>query len=393
LAESDLQNEANNGTFVAKDGSQPYINTPLAKVSLALPHDAVGHDNDSLGVFQQRAIDGNWAPVGPGEKPELADLGQVARWLMNPAYAAEAFFANPTGKQDPKSLMNVPNWDAMDPWLAAQAVQRSFDDTGSNYKARLESADIILEDLYDITNPIALPAPLNGKLPDPSTDCLGDASSLINLVVGDAEYPDSDNGRTVTKGTGYAWPKHMGDGYTLCMPNYAKAVYQHNIKGQYVGSPSDDGRDCLYRENGKTHSGLGGVDCGGFVTIAMKDSGLDPNYAADKKKWVSGGNTTDQYNYLASHPELYKNLGKIRGTGDIPAGAVAIAIKTKEMGVTGHTYMYLGKINNPKFKGNGASASQGSRSAMATNAYDFDQFVWFVPVGGSTETRGKPVAN
>lgn len=68
--------------------------------SLGFPHDGVGRDHDSLNLFQQRASSG-W--------------GTVAH-LMDPAYAADAFYAR---------LVKVPAWQSLDVTVAAQSVQNS----------------------------------------------------------------------------------------------------------------------------------------------------------------------------------------------------------------------------------------------------------------------------
>ncbi|MBQ1024566.1 hypothetical protein [Micromonospora sp. C95] len=64
------------------------------------PHQAVGWDHDSVGLFQQRPSSG-WGSV---------------RDLMRPAYAARAFY---------EALLQVPGWQQMSLTLAAQAVQIS----------------------------------------------------------------------------------------------------------------------------------------------------------------------------------------------------------------------------------------------------------------------------
>ena len=47
--------------------------------------------------------------------------------LMNPEYAARAFFGGPTGpnKGMPPGLLDIPGWEGMAPGSAAQAVQNS----------------------------------------------------------------------------------------------------------------------------------------------------------------------------------------------------------------------------------------------------------------------------
>ncbi|MEV6815023.1 hypothetical protein [Micromonospora sp. NPDC051296] len=64
------------------------------------PHQAIGWDHDSVGLFQQRPSSG-WGTV---------------RDLMRPAYAAQAFY---------EALLEIPGWQEMSLTLAAQAVQIS----------------------------------------------------------------------------------------------------------------------------------------------------------------------------------------------------------------------------------------------------------------------------
>ncbi|MEV0732380.1 M23 family metallopeptidase [Polymorphospora sp. NPDC050346] len=66
--------------------------------SLSLPHDGVGQDHDSVGLFQQRP---SWGSV---------------RERMTPSYAAAKFY---------ESLVRVDGWERMRLTAAAQAVQRS----------------------------------------------------------------------------------------------------------------------------------------------------------------------------------------------------------------------------------------------------------------------------
>jgi murein DD-endopeptidase MepM/ murein hydrolase activator NlpD len=89
--------------MLANDGSSPALTAEQAAVtatSLTYPHDGLGSDHDSVNTFQQR-----W----------LAGWGTVAQ-LMDPVYAAEAFYAR---------LVEVPNWQTIPLTRAAQAVQIS----------------------------------------------------------------------------------------------------------------------------------------------------------------------------------------------------------------------------------------------------------------------------
>jgi len=89
--------------MLANDGSSTDLTGEQAAVtaaSLQYPHDGLGSDHDSVNTFQQR-----W----------LAGWGTVAE-LMDPVYAAEAFYAR---------LVEVPNWQTIPLTQAAQAVQVS----------------------------------------------------------------------------------------------------------------------------------------------------------------------------------------------------------------------------------------------------------------------------
>ncbi len=74
---------------------------------------------DSLGLFQQRPSAG-WG---------------TAAQLLDPTYATDAFV---------RRLLQVPGWQTIAPWVAAQAVQRSSDPTGSNYEATWHRAGSVL---------------------------------------------------------------------------------------------------------------------------------------------------------------------------------------------------------------------------------------------------------
>ncbi|TDC29140.1 peptidase M23, partial [Micromonospora sp. KC213] len=76
------------------------------------PHQAIGWDHDSVGLFQQRPSSG-WGTV--------ADL-------MNPEYATRAFLA---------VLLEIPGWQSLPLAVAAQAVQISaFPDAYAQHEWR-----------------------------------------------------------------------------------------------------------------------------------------------------------------------------------------------------------------------------------------------------------------
>lgn len=114
LAESDLLVPAN----------------PNDPAGAAFPNEGVGHDHDSLGIFQQRP---SWG---------------TANQRMDPIASTNLFVA---------ALLSHTGWDAVEPWRAAQDVQRSaFDGRpllangfssvfGGNYLAQIDRARAFLD--------------------------------------------------------------------------------------------------------------------------------------------------------------------------------------------------------------------------------------------------------
>jgi murein DD-endopeptidase MepM/ murein hydrolase activator NlpD len=102
--------------------------------SLAIPHDGVGHDHDSVGLMQQRPL----PPEGAG------GWGTVAE-LMTPTTAARKFYG---------ALQHVDGWQTMSVTAAAQAVQHSaFEDAYAKWEdeaSRLAAYVSGLPDIADI---------------------------------------------------------------------------------------------------------------------------------------------------------------------------------------------------------------------------------------------------
>lgn len=103
--EDGLDNDANDGTSPDLSPQEQQ----QVRASLQYPHDDVGHDHDSIGIFQQRPSAG-W--------------GTVAN-LMDPNYAAKAFFGGPGKPDHNMGLLDVAGWQNMSVGQAAQAVQHS----------------------------------------------------------------------------------------------------------------------------------------------------------------------------------------------------------------------------------------------------------------------------
>ena len=133
----------------------------------------------------------------------------------------------------------------------------------------------------------------------------------------------------------YAWPEYHPSGWTERRPDYVQAVNQSVSEGRYVG-------------------GFEGVDCGGFVTILVQNSGLEPDY---NRTAPGPGNTTPQEQWVEQHGWLLLNPDPntpVDGS-TLQAGDVAFS--------RGHTFIYVGDI--PGFDSTIASASYGERAPMA----------------------------
>jgi cell wall-associated NlpC family hydrolase len=101
---------------LAESGLRVLAN-PNDQAGNAIAHDGVGHDHDSLGIFQQRP---SWG---------------TAAQRMEPVASTNLFLDR---------LLSLPNWQATPPGLAAQSVQESAFADGSNYRAQMDRAISIL---------------------------------------------------------------------------------------------------------------------------------------------------------------------------------------------------------------------------------------------------------
>lgn len=174
------------------------------------------------------------------------------------------------------------------------------------------------------------------------------------------------SGDAVQTALNYAWPDYRDSPYTVLKSSYRTAVDEAIKKGLYVGGGIKPG-----------------IDCGGFVTRVMQDSGVDPMYNNDPK--IGLRNTIGQAQYLSAS-SAYKRLDTkdARQPGDIAIN-------------DGHTYMYVGngltgsdENGNPaKFETSIASASSSTsgrdwRTPMAGKESPIDpSYTWYRYVGGN----------
>jgi hypothetical protein len=325
----------------------------------------LGSDHDSVGVMQQRVSTG-WSTFGNGPTKDIT-------WqLMDTTYAAQAFFGVPDNIKLPdglqqsgalrKGLQNkVPNFrDAsVDPGVAAQTVQISAFPT--RYNDHKEQAQSILDTYWESAPAVPVVISVTSGTPPAGTEdaacgnTITASGPLLQLVVKyalpdyhKAPYVDPyPSGKSeLTKDT---WPYKI-------KKEYYQAVVDAQARGDYVGGGQ-----------------YPGVDCGGFVTLLMRNSGTDPNYNARK------GNVVAQRAYLNDHPELYDKITTAKTVNDLKPGDIWINDDAS------HTYMFVGSING--FHGNSASASfsttgQSWRVPMASNAGDIEGITWYRKKGG-----------
>lgn len=126
----------------------------------------------------------------------------------------------------------------------------------------------------------------------------------------------------------YAWETFHSAPYTERKPAYAEAVRRRQAEGKYVGG---------------TVNGAAGIDCGGFVTTLMQESGFEPNYNA------GGGATAAQESWVKANGWQLLNESSTTpvDTSLLQPGDVAFT--------EGHTFVYVGDI--PGFNSQIASAS------------------------------------
>lgn len=142
----------------------------------------------------------------------------------------------------------------------------------------------------------------------------------------------------------YAWPSYRGPGFLQRMPEYENAVSRRISAHKYVGG---------------TVAGVPGIDCGGFITTLMQESGFDPDYngcasnTGPQEYWLREGGGSDKWVWL--NPG-----GSPMNAADLQLGDVAFT-----GGYTGscspggdHTYIFIG--DGFGFETNVASASYSS---------------------------------
>lgn len=150
----------------------------------------------------------------------------------------------------------------------------------------------------------------------------------------------------------YAWPQYKGSGFTEAMPEYTTATERAKAEGRYIGSQS-----------------YPGIDCGGFITTFMVDSGYEPGYNYGGMTSQGAGYTANQYEWTSKNWTTLGNGSEIN-VADLKPGDVANDRNN-------HTFMWVGRVEGFQ-PTNIASASLDDRAPMAgtENPADGDM-TWF----------------
>jgi len=136
----------------------------------------------------------------------------------------------------------------------------------------------------------------------------------------------------------YAWPEYHQAVFVDRRPAYAEAVETSIREGRYVGG---------------SVRGVAGIDCGGFVTILMQNSGLSPDYNSGR------GGTSVQEPWVQNHNWIQlSDASNPIDPSTLQPGDVAFT--------DGHTFIFVGEI--PGFESNIASASYGEDCGRAPMA-------------------------
>jgi N-acetylmuramoyl-L-alanine amidase len=154
-----------------------------------------------------------------------------------------------------------------------------------------------------------------------------------------------------------------------------------DIIGTAFGYAYEDGRKTLTmkdtykaavdaaKKNGEYIGGIAypGIDCGGFVTRVMRNSGADKDYNDYE------GPTSQQQKYMDDHPEKYEKIGAVSSVGKLKPGDIAVNSQ--------HTFLYVGpEASHPNFKGNAAASSLDDYAPTANNTYFSNgagSFMWY----------------
>ena len=182
LQESGLKIYANDGVMGNRPGEAdrgaeyPKSAYDAVAKSVDLPHQAVGSDYVSLGLFQQQLV-GSWGNLD--EKNFRNDPDGQMRRLMDPAFSAFAFFRALEGKN---------GWQDMDPVQASHLVQVS-----ANAEAPRKHLATAKEFVSAHSGVAAIPRPDGAASSTGSSQGVCSDSTAATQVVGGFAHPIGDS--------------------------------------------------------------------------------------------------------------------------------------------------------------------------------------------------------
>lgn len=219
------------------------------------------------------------------------------------------------------------------PEEAAVVFEATFERSGGSALSQRQSNAKALYDKYKDSSSLSSSG---AALPGTSASCSsgsGGSSELQNYTLK------------------YAWKELKHNPRKERTPDYTNAISTAVNEGRYVGEE--------------------GIDCGGFVTTLLYDSGFDKTYNKDAK----GGPTYEQEAWAKAN---WQRLGAANGTYE-PDGSKFTEDKLQPGDVAfsqGHTWIYVGEISG--FESKYASASQGIKAPSAgEEGFFYDQNVWY----------------
>ena len=219
------------------------------------------------------------------------------------------------------------------PEEAAVVFEATFERSGGSALSQRQSNAKALYDKYKDSSSLSSSG---AALPGTSASCSsgsGGTSALQNYTLK------------------YAWKELNHSPRKERTPDYTDAISTAVNEGRYVGEE--------------------GIDCGGFVTTLLYDSGFDKTYNKDAK----GGPTYEQEAWAKAN---WQRLGAANGTYE-PDGSKFTEDKLQPGDVAfsqGHTWIYVGEISG--FESKYASASQGIKAPSAgEEGFFYDQNVWY----------------
>lgn len=323
------------------------------ETSLALSNPANGQGLYQLYTYTAGGSNSNaFLPAGPISHDEFVRQTDIAVSIMKDIITGDGL--DPSTDEGIKDLLFQYNGKASQYIQKAKAL--GFNDQEANWGEGSIYVMNRYDEKRDPTSPKmdpAWPGRFTGDgvyTPGSTTEVFGGFVKYIALG-GGGGGTCSSGGDLEAYILKYAWPEHHDAPYHDRREDYADAVTKRISNGEYVGG---------------SVAGVAGIDCGGFVTTLMNESGFAPEYNYAGKVADGASNATyGQLPYIREHPEEWKLVNSSFGTpisdeSELTQGDVAFTDCSSQWDC-GHTYMYAGEIQG--FETHIASASYSTHGA------------------------------